>query len=328
LSSTIVAAAFAEYGLPAEWVDPRRVMVTDDRFGDAEPDGDAVAARAREWLWPLLRDDRIPVVGGFVGATPEGETTTLGRGGSDTSAAVFGAAMDAEEIQLWTDVDGLMSADPGLVPEARPIDRLTFVEATELAFYGARVLHPNCLAPAVSRGIPVRVLNSMAPARRGTVIVDRVDEESEAPVVSVASRAGVRSLSVVNRRKMRADAGFAAGVLDVLRDRGLPPDLVVASELGIHLVVDRRAEEPEALVSALGRFGDVRLHDGRAVICVVGSRLAAPVERGRALAALAEWQPELLALGSTGASLAAVVPEERLAPAVRGLHRRYLEEID
>jgi aspartate kinase len=326
LSSTIVAAAFNDSGLPATRVDPCQVLLTDDRFGEAEPQIEGVAARCHDLLLPILREARIPVLGGFVGATASGETTTLGRGGSDTSAAVLGAALEAEEIQIWTDVDGLMSADPRLVPDARPIPRLSFVEATELAFYGARVLHPDCLAPAVSCGIPVRILNSLRPAAAGTVVIDREADDVRSPVVSVASRAGVRTLSIVNRR-MRADCGFAAGVLAVFRERQVTPELIVASELGLHVVVGL-ASDAEAIFEDLQALGEVRMQEGRAVICIVGSRLASAAERGRALHALADWQPELVALGSSGASLAAVVTEERLTEAVRGLHRHYLEDAD
>jgi len=294
MSSTIVAAAFEEAGIPADWVDSRRVLLTDDRFGGAAPDQEQVTARAREVLAPLVARGRVPVLGGFVGATAAGETTTLGRGGSDTSAAVLGAALDAEEIQIWTDVDGLMSADPRLVPEARPIDRLSFVEASELAFYGARVLHPDCLTPAVRRGIPVRVLNSMDPAAAGTVVVDRVEQENRSPIVSVASRAGVASVTVVNRKRVRADRGFAAGVLAVLHEHRLAPELVVASELGVQVVVDG-VNAPEALVEAFESYGDVEIRQGRDIICIVGSSLASPEERGRAVHALADWEPELLA---------------------------------
>ncbi|HXV77914.1 MAG TPA: aspartate kinase [Candidatus Polarisedimenticolaceae bacterium] len=323
LSSTIVTRALVEAGQPATWVDPRRVVVTDDRFGQAEPNAAGVAERARRLLEPLIRGGRIPVLGGFVGATVGGETTTLGRGGSDTSAAVLGAALGADEIQIWTDVDGMMSADPRLVPDARPIERLSFAEATELAFYGARVLHPDCLAPAVRRGIPLRIRNSLRPAAPGTVVVGEVDSTEPERVVSVASRAGVRTVSVVNR-KMRPDAAFAAAVLAVFGECSVVPELVVASELAVH-VVGSSSGDHGPLVAALERLGRVRVEPRRAVICIVGSALRVGAERSRAVCALAAWQPELLALGSSGASLAAVVEEDRLIGAVRDLHRRYLE---
>ena len=171
LSARLVAAAFREQELAARWVDPEQVMATDDRFGAASPDAEGVKERCRALLWPLLEQGQVPVIGGFVGSSRSGETTTLGRGGSDTSAAVLGLALGAEEIQIWTDVDGLMSADPRLVPAARTLERVSFAEATELALYGARVLHPDSIAPAVCRQIPVRVLNSGRPDGNGTLVV-------------------------------------------------------------------------------------------------------------------------------------------------------------
>ena len=180
LSARIVAAAFRARGLPARFVDPREVVVTDARFGEAHPELQAIVSRCRDRVAPLVRAGEIPVLGGYVGATPEGDTTTLGRGGSDTSAAVLGAALDVEEIQIWTDVDGMMSADPRLVPRARTIPRLSFAEAAELAFYGAKVLHPDSIAAAVERQIPVRVLNSHRPDAAGSVVLDGPPEERAA----------------------------------------------------------------------------------------------------------------------------------------------------
>jgi aspartate kinase len=272
----------------------------------------------------MLERGQIPILGGFVGATAKGETTTLGRGGSDTSAAVLGSVLDAEEIQIWTDVDGLMSADPRLVPEARPIPRLSFAEAAELAFYGAKVLHPDSLAPAVRRRIPVRVLNSMRPEAPGTVILDEAPASPGADVVSVASRPGVRAVRVSSPR-MRADPEFAAGVLGSLSAQRVAPDLVVATEVAVDLVLSGKLDMPR-LEERLGRHGEVAVREERAIICAVGSRLTEGSARRRALEALAEWEPELVGLGGSGVSVAAVIPTPRLSEAVRGLHRRFFEE--
>jgi aspartate kinase len=263
------------------------------------------------------------VVGGFVGATTGGATTTLGRGGSDTSAAVIGAALEAQEIQIWTDVDGLMSADPRLVPAAHTVPRASFAEAAELAFYGAKVLHPDSLAPAVRLGIPVRVLNASRPGEAGTLIVDGDEPTRASPIVSVASRGGVLSVRVLGRR-LRADPEFAAGILGALRARSLAPDLVVASEIGVHLVL-RADVDAAALESELAAFGTVEMRERRAIVCVVGARLDDGSAREAVLSAIAAFHPELVSCGSTGAGLAAVLPDERLGEAVRGLHRRFFE---
>ena len=171
LSARILVGALRDRGVTARWLDPRDVMITDGRHGAAAPDMVAVEKRCRERIFPVLEAGEVPVIGGFVGASVDGVTTTLGRGGSDTTASVLGSAMAAREIQIWTDVDGLMSADPKLVPTARTLEQVTFAEAAELAFYGARVLHPASIAPAVERQIPVRVLNSFRPEGQGTRIL-------------------------------------------------------------------------------------------------------------------------------------------------------------
>ena len=323
LSSRIVAAAFLEAGLDAEWIDARQLVPTDERFGCAEPDAVALAERCEALVRPRVARGKIPVVGGFVGAASDGATTTLGRGGGDTSAAVIGAALEAQEIQIWTDVDGLMSADPRLVPSAHTVPRASFAEAAELAFYGAKVLHPDSLAPAVRLGIPIRVLNATRPGEAGTLIVDGAEPARVSPIVSVASRGGVSSVRVLGRR-LRADPEFAAGVLAVLRARAVAPDLVVASEIGVHLVL-RADVAAGALADELRAFGTVEVRDARAIVCVVGSRLDDGTAREAVLGAIAAFHPELVGCGSTGAGLAAVLPEARLGDAVRGLHRRFFE---
>jgi aspartate kinase len=324
LSARLVVSALLDRGLLARWVDPREVMVTDENHGAAEPDLDEVARRCEREIVPHLLAGAVPVIGGFVGATRSGRTTTLGRGGSDTSAAVLGSAMGAAEIQIWTDVDGLMTADPKLVPAARTLSRVSFAEAAELAYYGAKVLHPASIAPAVRRAIPVRVLNARAPDGAGTRILEAGDPVA-LPIVSVASRGDVRSVRVVSRR-MRLDPGFLPVVLAEFDRAGLVPDLVVSSEVAVSVVVPAGARLDDVR-RALHGVADVEDAEGRALVCVVGSGLAGKGGvRRRALAALAEIEPEIVSLGGSGTSVTAVVPEERLGDAVRALHRRFFED--
>jgi aspartate kinase len=323
LSASIISAAFRDAGLPSRLVDPREVIATDESFGEAEPELDAVRENARLKLLPAVEAGEIPVLGGYVGATGQGDTTTLGRGGSDTSAAVLGAAMDAEEIQIWSDVDGLMSADPALVPGARTLPRISFAEAAELAFYGARVLHPDAIAPAVKRRIPVRVLNSLQPEAAGTLIMD---EESEAgALASVASRSDVCLARVTNRR-MRGDAGFLPRVVRAFEQAGIEFDLMVASEVAVCFAM-RQSAALATVRSALGESIKIEVERERAIIYIVGSRLGRDSSfRTLVLSALAEFEPDMVGLGASSNSLAAVVPRASLEPAVRGLHRRFVEE--
>ncbi len=324
LAARIIAASFADHGLPAESVDAAEVMRTDACFGEADPDLDAVRERCASRLRPLVDAGRVPVLGGFFGATADGETTTLGRGGSDTSAAVIGAAMAVEEIQIWTDVDGLMTADPRLVPEAQTLARVSFGEAAELAYYGARVLHPASIAPAVERQIPVRVLNSMQPDGEGTVILGDSPLPESAPLASVASRSPVW-LVRASSRCLRADGALLPRALDALKRQGVVPDLVVSGDLSVAAVLPRPVEVAP-LADAIGEETEVEQLDERAIICIVGSGLARETIRRDVLQAFGEWAPDLVTIGASRTSVTAVVEAGRLASAVRELHRRFFEE--
>ena len=323
LSTRIACAAFGERGIPVRWVDAREIMITDGRHGAAEPDAAAVAGRCAKSLVPLLDDGEIPVIGGFVGATAAGDTTTLGRGGSDTSAAVLGAALDAEEIQIWTDVDGLMTADPRMVDGARRLPSVSFAEAAELAYYGARVLHPAAIAPAVRRNIPVRVLNSMNPDGPGTVILDRA-EEGAPPVASIASRGDAVAMRVVGRR-MRVDPGLLPKVLRLLDECGIVPEIAVSSDVAVTIVTSGEVDT-EPLRRALAHEAEVERIDDLAIVCVVGAGLASdPAVRGRVAAALAALEPAVVALGARATSAAVAIPAARLEEAVRDLHREFFD---
>src|SRR5207248_9512898 len=170
-SSRIVARALAERDIPAMWIDARSVIVTDGDHTAASPQIESTRERVRAGVHEAAAAGEVPVLGGFIGATAQGVTTTLGRGGSDYSAAIVGACLDVNEIQIWTDVDGMLTADPRIVDEPRLVERLSFAEASELAYFGAKVLHPSTILPAVANDIPVRILNSRRPERSGTLII-------------------------------------------------------------------------------------------------------------------------------------------------------------
>jgi aspartate kinase len=197
-SSHLVAAAMEGSGLTPAWVDIRPLMLTDDRFGRATPDQEGLALRARECLVPLLDAGAIPVTQGFIGATHDGRPTTLGRGGSDFTAALLGAALGAERVEIWTDVDGLMTADPRIVPSARTLRVASYEEAAELATFGAKVLHPATAMPLVRAGIPIVVLNSNHPDRVGTTITPSAELErlGDSPVRSISWKKDVTLVNV------------------------------------------------------------------------------------------------------------------------------------
>jgi aspartate kinase len=323
LSTRIASAAFEDCGLPAVWVDSREWMRTDSRFGAAEPDLGAVRGLASTSLRPILEAGKIPVVAGFVGANAAGETTTLGRGGSDTSAVVLGLALDARAIEIWTDVDGLMSADPRLVPQARTLERVTFAEAAELAFYGARVLHPASIAPAARQRVPVRVLNSLRPAGEGTLILDG-DRAGQGARIAVTSRCDVR-LATLTSKSMRVDSALLSRLFDRCSRLAVSPELLLSSGTGLSWVAPDDAPL-ERLQGELGPELRLELREDRAICGVVGGGLSdgGPL-LGRVLQVLAGAGPDLILLGASGASVLAVLEEQRLSSLVDRLHRQFFE---
>ncbi|HKJ00834.1 MAG TPA: aspartate kinase [Longimicrobiales bacterium] len=259
LSSMLVAAAFRDRGIPAEHVDARSVMVTDDHFGKAAPRPEETAERCRTHVAPLVADGRVPVLGGYIGATAEGVTTTLGRGGSDYSAALMGAAMSAEAIEIWTDVDGILTADPRVVADARIIESIRFDEAAELASFGAKVLHPSTIAPAVRLGIPVYVLNARRPEGTGTRISF---DAPRRPVTAVAVKRNVTVVRVKSPRMLLAH-GFMRGIFEVFERNRTSVDVVATSEVSVSVTVDDTSHL-ESLLVELATLGDVQVERGRA----------------------------------------------------------------
>ena len=322
LSSRIVAAAFRQRGIDAEWVDARMVTITDDHFTRATPDVVAIAAAAREHLRPLAMHGRVAVMGGFVGATRDGTTTTLGRGGSDYSASLVGAALEAEAIEIWTDVDGMLTADPRIIPGARLIDRIRFDEAAELAAFGAKVLHPSTIAPAVQRGIPVYVFNSRRPEGTGTEIT------FEAPRHPVRAIAGKRSTTLVKLRsaRMLLAHGFLRSVFEVFDRHRTSIDVVTTSEVSVSVTLDD-SSRLEAIVADLSAFGDVSVEQQRGLVAIVGAGLAdGAATLARALAALDPISIHMASLSATGINFTLVVDDAQVVPAMQRLHATFFPE--
>jgi aspartate kinase len=298
-------------------VDAREVMITDDRFTCAEPQGEAIGEAAQRLVMPLLRAGKIPVLGGFIGAAQgTGVTTTLGRGGSDYSASLLGAALQAEAIEIWTDVDGMLTADPRVVPHAHLLERVGFDEASELASFGAKVLHPNTIAPAVMRGIPVWVLNSRRPEGRGTIITFDAPRRS---VSAIAGKSGVTLVKVRSARMLLA-GGFMRSLFDVFERHHTSVDVVATSEVSVSVTIDD-ASRLEALVVALQALGDVTMERNRGIVSVVGSGLSdGGSAMATALAAIGDIRVHMLSLSSSGINLTVVVDGEQVSPAMRRLH--------
>ncbi|GAC1685494.1 MAG: lysine-sensitive aspartokinase 3 [Gemmatimonadaceae bacterium] len=318
-SSLIAAAAFHACGIDAEHVDARQVVITDDSFTRAEPDADAIAERVRTLVLPVVQRGRVPVLGGYIGATRRGVTTTLGRGGSDYSASLIGAAAGAEAIEIWTDVDGMLTADPRVVSGARLIEQIRFDEASELASFGAKVLHPSTIAPAVKLGIPVYVFNARKPEGIGTRITS---EAPRRPVSAIAGKTGVVLIEVLTPR-MLLTHGFLRGFFEIFERHRASVDVVATSEVSISVTVDDPTSL-EGLVVDLRSLGDVRLERQRGVIAVVGAGLGeARGAIASALDALGDVRVHLLSLSASGINLTIVVDGDAVAPGMRRLHERF-----
>jgi len=325
LSSHLLTAVLAAAGLPTAWSDARDLIVTDDApLGggplDGEPFFSETAQRCRLRLAPLVETGLIPVTQGFIARSVDGAQTTLGRGGSDRTAALIGAALAVDEIEIWTDVDGIMTADPRLVPDAQLIPAVSFREATQLARFGARVLHPATLAPAIEGRIPVRVRNSRRPDTPGTLILS-TSPVARCPAKGVAGRGGIGLIRVTTKGSWRERPPIDRA-LAVLHRHRVAPQLVATSNGSVTLAVEEALVSPQ-LLEDLGRVGATRLTTDQAVVGVVGERLTeTPGVAADILSELGDTAISLMTFGGSGIELGLVVEESRLDTVVKRLHRR------
>lgn len=271
MSSRIVAAALTAHGLAASWVDARQVMVTGDQHTAAPPLMKDTATALSTVVDPILADRRIAVLGGFVGANRAGVTTTLGRGGSDYSAAIVGACLGASEIQIWTDVDGMLTADPRIVSDVQVVPHLSFGEASELAYFGAKVLHPATILPAVGQNIPVRILNSRRPHDSSGTLITRERPATSRPVTAVASKKAVTVVDITSTRMLMAH-GFLARIFQAFEEHRTAVDVVTTSEVSVSVTVDEPLRLPE-IAASLREVADVTREDHMAIVCAVGDGL-------------------------------------------------------
>ena len=321
MSSRIVAAALRAAGLPAVWVDARRAIVTDDAHGAAIPQMNETRAAAVAELQPVLDAGQIPVVGGFVGASPEGITTTLGRGGSDYSAALIGAAIHAAEIQIWTDVDGMLTADPRVVSSPRVVERLSFDEASELAYFGAKVLHPSTILPAVATNIPVRILNSRRPDGRGTLI-NGTPRGDDRPLAAIACKRHITVIDLRSTRMLMA-YGFLSRVFAAFERHSTAVDVVTTSEVSVSVTVDDDRRVPQ-IVEMLRECAEVTVERNLAILCAVGDNLRArPGLATRIAAALEGFPIRMLSQAASRRNLTVVLAEADLEKAMTRLHDEF-----
>ncbi|HSP13735.1 MAG TPA: lysine-sensitive aspartokinase 3 [Thermoanaerobaculia bacterium] len=325
LSSVLFAYSMMMHALPGEHVDSEEVVITDNRFGEASPLMEDTRQAARRVLLPLLERGLIPVMGGFIGRTRDGATTTLGRGGSDYSAAIIGAAAGADEIQIWTDVDGMMTCDPRLIPGARMIERISFVEAAELAWFGAKVLHPKTIAPAVEQNIPVRVLNTHNVTSPGTLITAEGETRVGYGPRAIAVKRGITVVHMTSNKMLGAH-GFLARLFAIFEQLEISVDLITTSEVSVSVTIDEKHNLP-ALVEKLKPVAEVAVLDNQCIVAVVGRNLMKDATVGaRIFEAMNGIPMSMFSLGTSGLNLSIVADDSDADRAVKSIHRALFEE--
>jgi aspartate kinase len=326
LSCVLFGYSMMMRALPGEVVDSEEVVITDSRFGEATPLMDDIRGAAQRVLLPLIERNLIPVMGGFIGRSKaDGATTTLGRGGSDYSAAIIGAAVGAQEIQIWTDVDGMMTCDPRLIPGARVIERISYTEAAELAWFGAKVLHPKTIAPAVDQKIPVRVLNTHNVTSPGTLVTSEGDERGEGPR-AVAVKRGISVVHMTSTRMLGA-YGFLAKLFAIFDELEVAVDLITTSEVSVSVTVDEKHNLPQ-LVERLRKEGiDVNVLNDQSIVAIVGRNLMSDsIVGARVFEALRGIPTAMFSLGTSGLNLSICVEERDADRAVRAIHAALFEQ--
>lgn len=324
ISSRVIALALRTHGVDARHLDARELIVTEARHGGAQPLFD----ETREKLCPAVSTSvwmgEVRVLGGFIASSRDGLPTNLGRGGSDLTATIAGAALEADEVQIWTDVDGVMTADPSLVKSARSLPVLSLSEASELAYFGARVLHPSTMLPAIEHGVPVRVLNSRKPDSTGTLIAVEPPRTKEV-VKSIAYKEGITLVDIHSTRMLMAH-GFLASVFQIFDRHETAVDMLSTSEVSVSLTVDR-PDRLEAIVREVEKFATVSTAPRKAIVCVVGEGIRyTPGIAAKVFNAMEGIRIRMISLGASRVNVGFVVDHDDLESAVRRLHSTFFPE--
>jgi aspartate kinase len=325
LSSILVTHAFLRCGMRAAHVDSRELILTDNRHTQAAPLYAETYRRLADRI-PQLARDSVVVMGGFIGSTADGVTTTLGRGGSDFTAAIVGAGIGAEEIQIWTDVDGMLTCDPTILPGGHRVKLISFAEAAELAYFGAKVLHPATVLPAVEKDIPVLILNSRRPEVPGT----RIDAQPVRSTNVVKSIACKRSITIVNvhSTRMLMAHGFLRRIFEVFDRFETPVDMVTTSEVSVSLTIDAPSRLQE-ICEELRQFSEVSIDSNQAIVCLVGENIRhTPGVARRVFSALEGVNVRMISQGASKLNLSFVIASEDLPGTVENLHKEFFRELD
>lgn len=326
LSSRMVAAAFDQRGLNGTHVDARTCIITDSNYGKAVPQEPAIEAKLTEHVMPLIEAGKTPVMGGFIGSNAEGITTTLGRGGSDYTAALVGGGLHAGAIEIWTDVNGIMTTDPRICPDALRVKTISFEEAAELAYFGAKVLHPATILPAVQKSIPVWVLNSRNAENEGTKIT-AVAPHCRSPFKSIAAKKKLTIIDIVASRMLMTH-GYLKAVFDVFDKYKCVIDMVSTSEVSISLSVDSNERLPE-ICEELSKIADVKMEGSKALICMVGEDIRGHNGiAGQVFTAISHVNVRMISQGASEINMSFMIDEEDVEEAIRSLHQHFFTDPD
>ncbi|HUL44751.1 MAG TPA: aspartate kinase [Bacteroidota bacterium] len=323
LSSRMVAGALQEMGVASEWIDSKEFMLTDDTYNAASPLMPAIEERLPGIVSPLCAAGGVPVTQGFIGVTSSGFRTTMGRESSDFSASIIGCALHADDIQIWTDVDGVLTADPRIVDGPRKIRALSFEEAYELSYFGAKVLHPKTMLPAVEMNIPIHIYNSRRPDRSGTHVSSSM-VSSEPMVKSVAYKRNLVVVTVAPKRRIHQYVLWEH-IQSVLTRYNVSASLTVTSEYSYAFVLDE-TNPVDSIVAGLGDVGSVSVFPGKAIICLVGSRMRESTNiLGRLFHSLAGYKVELISYGASPSNISLVVDDAAVPELVRKVHAEFFD---
>ncbi|MCT2418795.1 lysine-sensitive aspartokinase 3 [Pantoea sp. XY16] len=329
MSSLLFVEILRERQVNAEWFDVRKVMRTDDHFGRAVPDVQVLAEQATAQLHPRIAQALV-ITQGFIGSESEGRTTTLGRGGSDYTAALLGEALNAARVDIWTDVPGIYTTDPRVVPTAKRIDEITFEEAAEMATFGAKVLHPATLLPAVRRGIPVFVGSSKDPAAGGTRVCN---ETRNPPLFRALALRRKQTLLTLHSLNMLHTFGFLAELFNILARHNVSVDLITTSEVSVALTLDTTGSTStsaslltQALLTELSSLCRVEVEEDLALVAIIGNELSKACGVGKEVfGVLDPFNLRMICYGASSYNLCFLVPGNDAESVVRTLHRNLFE---
>ena len=326
ISSRIVAAAFRELGVDAAHADARQIVITDSQFQKAVPLDNLIEQSAQAKLLPLIAQGKVPVMGGFIASNEAGITTTLGRGGSDFTGALIGGALTAEAIEIWTDVDGIMTTDPRVCPDALRVKIISFEEAAELAYFGAKVLHPATILPAVKKNIPVLVLNSRNAACEGTRITS-LAPPCKSPFKSIAVKKKLSIIDVVASRMLMTH-GYLSQIFNIFDKHQCPVDMVSTSEVSVSLTVDSNDKLP-VIAADLGKLADVKYEGKKALVCMVGEDIRGQNSiAAQVFNAVRHINVRMISQGASEINMSFMIEEDDADEAVRSLHAAFFKDPD